>query len=147
MKLLKLLLIGFLVAGAISTCLHAENLDFEISYNSSGLTVISISGNKLEYIYHTKRRGLMAIRANMESFDEHISKITLTNEEMKELQEWAKEAIITKVTEEQKESRRGYSTTLVVNMDGKRYYPNLETVEAFKKIIKKIVHGRIKQHF
>jgi hypothetical protein len=144
---LKLLLIGFLLACALSTCVQAENVDFEIAYDSSGLTVINLSGNQLEYIYHTIRQGLMAIHANMESFDEHISRITLTNEELERLQGWAEEAITTKITEGQKESRKSYSTTLVVRMDGNQYYPNLETVEAFQKIMKTIVYDRIHQHF
>ena len=77
MKIIKFLLINFAIFVLICTYIQAEDNGFEISYNSSGLTIINIYNNKLEYTYHTFRKDMMAMRASMESYDKHKSEIKI----------------------------------------------------------------------
>lgn len=134
-----LVLIGYLK--------KTEESNLKISYDSSRLTIIEVSGRKLDCTYHTFRKDLIALRTNMKSYDTHNSKITLTNDELEELRKWAKEAIKSTTTEEQKKSRKGYYTKLSVELAGKTYEPNHSHIKALKAIIKKIVEDRRKEGF
>lgn len=148
MKMKKYLMVLVLLAlSHVASSDETLKPELKIHYSSSGLTVITVESNRLECTWHSLRKDLKAVRANLESFDKHQSSISLVQSEIDELLHWARAAIEAKVTEEQKESRRGYSTVLSVTIDGKAYSPNYETIKAFKKIVSKIIRKRRKEGF
>ncbi len=144
---LYLSLLLLLVLSCITQGAEAPPRHFKIHYNSSNLTVITVESNKLECAWHTYRKDLIAMRANLESFDKHTSSITLTPTEVMEFLAWARNAIKTEVTADQKKSRRGYTTVLSVGIDGKNYSPNHKTCDGFKEIVATIIKNRRDEGF
>ncbi len=142
-----LIIIALLRLSGIAHAGEASNPDFKIEYNSSSLTVITVESNKLNCTWHTLRKDLNAERASLESYDKHQSSITLIPSEANELHQWAHAAIKTKVTVDQKKSRRGYSTVLSLTVDGQKYNPNHDTIDGFKEIVSKIIKERRKEEF
>lgn len=121
--------------------------EFSVTYDSSGLTVVKVNDGKLECTYHTNRKDERRPRLAVQSFapfDSHVSRISLTDAELKELREWALAAINTKATEEQMRDQNGYHTALAIRMDGKTYLPDHATAGALWAWVKRIIADRTK---
>jgi hypothetical protein len=135
---------------AILCLAHGEEKsqpEVKVRYNSSGLTVITVESNRLSCTWHTLRKDLMIHRASFESYDKHTSTVSLTDSEANKLLAWSHDAIRTTVTDDQRKSRRGYSTVLSVTIDGKTHNPNHDTIKAFKHIVSVIIKKRRKEEF
>jgi hypothetical protein len=126
---------------------ESRSTEFRVAYNSSGLTVITVSDGNLECTYHTDRKDERRPRLPVQSFapfDTHVSRISLTDAELKELREWAGAAVKTKATEEQMRDRNGYHTVLEIRMDGNRYSPDHATAGGLWALVKRIIADRTK---
>jgi len=81
--------------GAESTASGVSE-DFSITYNHAGLTVITIRGGKLKYVWHTERRvgaGELAREPqDLRSYDRHEVEIWLMLDELLALQYWVQQA-------------------------------------------------------
>lgn len=121
--------------------------EFRVAYNSSGITVITISDSNLECTYHTHRKDERRPRLAVQSFapfDTHVSRISLTDAELQEVREWAGAAIKTKATAEQTRDQNGYHTALEVTIDGVRYSPDHATFGRLWALVKRIILDRTK---
>jgi len=142
-----LIVLALLGLSCVARAGETLNPDLKIHYNSSELTVINVESNTLNCTWHTFRKDLNALRANLDSYDKHQSSISLVPSEVDEFVQWARNAIKTKVTDDQKKSRRGYSTVLSVTLDGQKHDPNHDSIKAFKEIVSKIIKDRRKEEF
>jgi len=124
-----------------------NNPPFTVYFNASDLTVVNVKSNKLDCTWYTIRKDLLLHQQSVESYDKHVSSISLTGAEVSKLFRWATNAIETKVTDEQNVMRGGYSTVLAVRLAGKTYNPNHDTLMAFSRMVFAIIEDRRRQGF